>query len=429
MGNPPFIGQQLRNTIQSEDMAYIFGKGTPETKLDYVLCWYKKTLDYLNQTTKGRITAAFVSTNSICQGESVPTFWKRMSDNGIEICFAYRSFKWSNESTQDATVICTIIGFTNGEYKNKKFIFEGESRLEASHINAYLHDAPDIWITSRSNIPPSGFPKMIKGSEPTDGGDLFLTAEERTDIILKYPITEQYIKPFVGGDEYLNNKNGVFSRYCFWFENENPLECSKIKEIRERFERIKKKRAGSSADRIRKRAEVPYLFCQIRQPHSTYLLFPQHSSGERRYIPIGFMSEDVIVGNACYIISDATTYLFGILTSNVHMAWMRLVCGRLGNGYRYSPAIYNNFPFPTPTEEQKATIEKTAATILEVRMKFENNTLAEMYDPLTMPPELQKAHVENDRAVMKAYGFSIKDTSEELCVAALMKMYTKAVKV
>ena len=425
MGNPPFIGQQLRSKAQSSDMSYVFGQGTPETKLDYVVCWYKKSLEFMNITNGNRIKAAFVSTNSICQGESVPTFWKHMFDDGIDIVFAYKSFKWNSESNECATVVCVIVGFTNGNCADKKYLFENESKKMASHINAYLQDAPDIWITSRKNIPPNGFPKMVKGSEPTDGGNLFLNETEKNDLEKKYPQMSKYIKPFVGGDEYLSNKAGEHTRYCLWFEQGNPADYANISEIKNRLKDVAEKRLGSSADRIRKRAEYPYLFCQIRQPHTSYLLFPRHSSSERRYIPIGFMNPDIIVGDACYIIPDAPLFLFGVLTSNVHMAWTRLVCGRLGNGYRYSPAVYNNFPFPSLTEEQKNRISQTAQAILDARALYPNSSLAGLYDELLMPTELRKAHQQNDRAVMQAYGFSVKDTTEESCVAELMKMYQK----
>ena len=422
MGNPPFIGQQLRSKEQSDDMAFVFGKGVPETKLDYVLCWYKKAIEYMKCTLAGKIKAAFVSTNSICQGESVPTFWRNIIDEGLDIGFAYTSFDWSSESSKSATVVCVIIGFVYGQYEGKKIIISDDIVKQVGHINAYLHDADDIWITNRVNKPQEGYPKMIKGSEPTDGGNLFLTTEEAMQIVEKYPILKKYVKPFVGGDEFLNNKQDTFSRYCFWFDGGNPSDFTAIKEVRERLANIAEKRSNSSADRIRKRASYPYLFCQIRQPKSKYLLFPQHSTHERRYIPLGFMDPDVIVGNACYIISEASVLLFGLLMSNVHMAWMRLICGRLGNGYRYSPAIYNNFPWPTPTDAQKAKIEATAQGILDARALYSDSSLADLYDELTMPVELRKAHQANDRAVMEAYGFSVKMTEQE-CVAELMKMY------
>jgi len=424
MGNPPFVGQSLRSANQSADMIMIFDEGTPETKLDYVLCWYKKALDLMNSMERGRIISAFVSTNSICQGESVPTFWKRMSDNGIEICFAYKSFKWISESIHNATVSCVIIGFTNGNYCKQKVIYDDERKLKVEYINAYLQPAPDVWIVSRKNIPPKGLGKMTKGSEPTDGrGNLFVTPEEKDILELKYPSLKKYIRPFVGGDEYVNNKQGIYSRYCLWFENSSPADYANIKEINQRLQNVAEARRKSSASRIKNMADYPYLFCQIRQPHFEYLIFPRHTSINRKYIPIGYMSENIIVGDACYILADAPVYLFGILTSNVHMAWTKLVCGKLGDAaYRYSPAIYNNFPFPALTPEQKQKIEQTAQAILNARNLYPDCSLADLYDELTMPPELRKAHQQNDFAVMQAYGFDKKITESE-CVAELMKMY------
>ena len=425
MGNPPFVGQQLRKKEQSDDMAFIFGKGSPETKLDYVLCWYKKAITLMKSIQYHPIKAAFVSTNSICQGESVPTFWKNMFDEGLDIGFARTSFSWKNESTDSATVVCIVIGFSYGPYNHQKTIYTESGSKKANHINAYLIDAGDIWITSRKNIPQPGFPKMIKGSEPSDGGDLFLSSEKADELLSLYPGLKEYIKPFVGGDEFLNSKPNTFSRYCFWFEGGNPDDYVMIKDIRDRLERIAQKRASSSADRIRKRAAYPYLFCQIRQPKTKYLLFPRHSSHGRKYIPLGFMSPDVIVGDACYILPSDSLYLFGVLMSDVHMAWTSLVCGRLGNGYRYSPAIYNNFPMPNASIEQKAKIEKTAQGILDARDLYRNSSLSSIYNDLTMPPELRKAHRENDKAVMQAYGFDWRTMTESACVAELMKLYQK----
>ncbi len=425
MGNPPFVGQQLRSKSQSEDMAIVFGKGTSETKLDYVLCWYKKSLDLINSVQNNKIKVAFVSTNSICQGESVPTFWNRMFEDDIDLGFAYKTFKWNNESSTSASVHCVIIGFSNKPYIGNKYIFDDTKKTKVEHINAYLQNAPDVWITSRINVPPKDMPKMIKGSEPCDGGKLFLTASEKSEFENNYPSLARYIKPFVGGDEYLKNKFGVFTRFCLWFKNGRIEDYAHIREIKSRLSFIADKRRASSADRIRVKANYPYLFCQIRQPDSNYLIFPQHSSGDRKYIPIGFMDKDVIVGNACYIIPQASLYLFGILISNVHNAWMRLVCGRIGTGYRYSPAIYNNFPFPEINYQQKAKIEQTAQAILDARALYPNNTLADLYDENTMPPELRKAHQHNDKAVMQEYGFWGKLNTESECVAELMKMYNK----
>ena len=278
------------------------------------------------------------------------------------------------------------------------------------------------------NRPQNGLPKMTTGSPPTDDGALTLSAEEKKEIELQYPVLRKYIKPFIGAREFLHDKVGTYSRYCFWFEKGNPAEYTNIGIIKERLQRVKALRESSNADRIQKMADYPFLFCQIRQPKSTYLVFPRHSSQNRRYIPIGFITPDVIAGDACSIIPDVTIYEFGILTSNVHNAWMRVVCGRIKSDFRYSPAVYNNFPWPDPTDEQKARIEQTAQGILDARALYPDASLADLYDPLTMPPELRKAHQENDRAVMQAYGMPIKETDEAACVAWLMRLYQQKVK-
>lgn len=421
MGNPPFVGQTQKTREQSIDMATIFGSGSPETKLDYVICWYKKAMRYIKNTT---IKVAFVSTNSICQGESVPTFWRNMIEDGAEIQFAHNHFKWTSESTKAAAVYCIIVGFSNTTISKKK-LYNGKSVKICEHINAYLFDGPDVWLESRGK-PQSDMPKLQKGSEPSDGGNLFLTKQEKDELVRKYPTIEKYIKPFIGASEFLNLKNGEFNRYCFWFAEEyNPTELRGIKEIESRFWAIKEKRSSSSADRIRKMADKPYLFSQIRQPKSTYIVIPETTTSNRRYIPMGFFNPNIIAGNSTLIAPDLSLYHFGILISNVHMAWMRTVCGRMGMGYRYSPAVYNNFPWPTPTNEQKARIIQTAQDILIARSLFPNSSLVDLYDPLIMPLELQNAHNANNKAVMKAYGFSVRDMSEEDCVVELMKMYEK----
>lgn len=268
---------------------------------------------------------------------------------------------------------------------------------------------------------------MTTGSPPTDNGGLLLTAEEKEIFIKKYPILEKYIRPFIGAREFLHDNIGTYSRYCLWFKDGNNKEFGHIPEIRKRLEMVVELRSKSKADRIQKMAVYPWLFCQIRQPSSTYLVFPRHSSERRRYIPIGFVESEIIAGDACSIIPDATIYQFGILISNVHMAWMRVIAGRLKSDYRYSPSIYNNFPWPAPTEAQKAKIEKTAQGILDARAKYPDSSLADLYDEVLMPPELRKAHQANDRAVMEAYGFWGKLNTESECVAQLMKMYQKLV--
>ena len=420
IGNPPFVGQSVRSKEQSDDMAFIWGKGAIETKLDYVICWYKKAIDYINGTD---VKAAFVSTNSICQGESVPTFWRKMiEDYGAVINFAYKPFVWSSEAVEKAAVHCVIVGFTSFESREAKFIYDEKGKKEVTHINPYLYDAPDIWITNRINKPQNGLSKMTTGSPPTDDGGLLMTAEEKLHLESKYPVLARYMMPFIGEREFLHDKVGEFSRYCLWFKDGNPSDYAHIPEIKARLEKVKAIRERSNADRIRKMADYPYLFCQNRQPVSTYLVIPRHSSENRRYIPIVFMSPEVIAGDACSLIPDVSIYEFGVLTSNVHMAWVRIVAGRLGMGIRYSPAVYNNFVWPSPTEKQKAKIAMTAQHILDVRTQYPESSLADLYAPLTMPEELLKAHKANDAAVCEAYGWP-KGISEEEIVRKLFRLY------
>lgn len=423
MGNPPFVGQAMKTKEQSEETAMIFGKGSPETKLDYVLCWYRKALLIMQQNTN--ITSAFVSTNSICQGESVPTFWKNMVDAGAEIQFAHTNFAWASESSKSAQVYCVIVGFSAMHRTSKKQLYTNNVRKECEHINAYLTPASDIWIASRSKN--DELPKMEKGSEPTDGGQLFLTKEEAETLVAKYPQLAKYIRKFIGGNEVIANKPNEFSRFCLWFVEATPTDFIHIPEIRERLKQVQELRQNSTADRIQKRADFPYLFCQVRQPNRDYIIIPRVSTASRKYIPLAYMDKDVICGDSTYIIGNTSLYLFGILNSNVHNAWTRVTCGRLGMAIRYTPAIYYNFPFPKPTEEQRARIETTAQAILDARAKYPNCSLSDLYDEIGMPPELRKAHQDNDRAVMAAYGFSPKMTESE-CVAELFKSYQQLTK-
>ena len=424
MGNPPFVGQYLKNDSQKDDMAFVFGKGSIETKLDYVLCWYRKASDYIQDVPKRRIKVAFVSTNSVCQGESVPTFWKYLvEDRNVEIQFAYTTFIWDSEANQKANVHCVIVGFTNSKIDTEKLLYKNGKKLKCNHINPYLQPVGDIWITNSTNIPRKNMPKMTTGSPPTDDGGLLLSPEEKDYFESKYPALKKYIRPFMGAREFLHDKAGTYSRYCFWFEGVKPNEIPHSKDVDERLQRVKDLREKSNADRIQKMAVYPYLFCQIRQPKTTYLIIPEHSSQNRKYIPIGFIDPYVIASNACSIIPNISIYDFGILTSNVHMAWTKIVCGRLKSDIRYSPAIYNNFPFPDVTPENKSKISKTAQAILDARLLYPSSSLAELYDELRMPPELRKAHQENDKAVMEAYGFDWRKMTESDCVAELMKMY------
>lgn len=425
MGNPPFVGQSVRTKEQANDMNSIFGKGEIETKLDYVLCWYKKSLDYIIEAEQ-EILTAFVSTNSICQGESVPTFWKKMISEGVVIKFAHKTFVWNSETIDQAAVHCVIIGFSTKNDNNVRLLYDDNKLDYVNHINPYLYPMADIWIENRVNKPKNGRPKMTTGSPPTDGGALTLKKSEKELLEQQYPSLKKYIKPFIGAREFLHDSVGTYSRYCLWFQNAAPSDYRKIPDIVDRLNIVKETRMNSNATRIQKMADYPYLFCQIRQPESTYLVFPRHSTQNRKYIPIGFVTPDVIAGDACSIIPDASLYDFGILTSNIHNAWMRLLAGRIKSDFRYSPAIYNNFPWPTPTEVQKTKIEETAQGILDARALYPDASLADLYDELTMPPELRKAHVRNDQAVAAAYGLnknSPEFKSESACVAMLMRMY------
>lgn len=419
MGNPPFVGHQWRSKSQNEDMELAFHDLKKHGKLDYVTAWYNKTCDFVKGT---KIEIAFVSTNSISQGESVGILWKFLFEKGVEIQFAYRTFIWDSEANDKAHVHCVIIGFSMHHENRKKILFVDGQKMEATHINGYLLDAPDVFIESRGRQL-FGLPNMSKGSQPTDGGFLLLSTEEKEKMISEYPSTEKFIKRFVGSRDLINNEY----RYCLWLKGVAPSEYRHIPPIMERIEMVKQVRLKSPTKSVVKGADTPMLFTQIRQPSTYYLAVPEVSSQTRRYIPISFMSPDIIASNKLYLIPDATLSMFGILISNVHMAWTRVVCGRLKSDYSYSPAVYNNFPWPTPTKEQKVKIEKTAQGILDARALYPDSSLADLYDPLTMPPELRKAHTANDIAVMKAYGFSTK-MSEADCVARLMEMYQELTK-
>ncbi len=412
MGNPPFVGFTFMSSEQKEDIQNLF----PGIKnLDFVSGWFKKASDYIKDTN---IECGFVSTNSITQGETVSRLWESLD---IKINFAYQSFIWNSEATLKAHVHCVIIGFAYQNRKIKK-LYQSDSCKIVKNINAYLCNAPDILISSR-NKPLCNVPKMIYGNKPADGGNLIIENDEYDDFISKEPEAKKYIKPLLGASEFINNKK----RWCLWLVGASPAEIKKLPLILERVRRCRETRENSIAAGIRKFAAMPALFAQITQPEGKeYILVPCHSSENRKYIPFGFVSPDVIVSNAVLIIPDANLYHFGVLTSNVHMAWTRAVCGRIKSDYRYSKDIvYNNFPWCNPTPEQKALIEQTAQSILDARALYPDCSLADLYDEVTMPPELRKAHQANDRAVMKAYGFDVKTMTESSCVAELMKMYKR----
>ena len=418
MGNPPFVGARLMAKEQKDDLLEIFGKKWKNIgNMDYVCGWYLKSAQMIKANPV--IKAALVSTNSITQGEQVANLWKPLSEQyGIHFDFAYRTFRWDSEADIKAHVHCVILGFSISGNSAKHIYLSDAQTIPASNINGYLMDAPDIWIDSRSK-PLCDVPEMVFGSMANDGGNLILSEEERDILVNKHPQIEPFIYMFLGAEEFINNKK----RYCLWLVNCPPSVTRSCPPVLERIENVRNLRAQSSRPGTRKMADYPMLFGENRQPDSKYLLVPRVSSERRRYVPIGFLNSEVIASDAVQIIPNATLYHFGVLTSNVHNAWMRVVCGRLKSDYRYSKDIvYNNFPWCQPTEEQKARIEQTAQAILDARAKYPDCSLADLYDEVTMPPELRRAHQENDRAVMAAYGFSTKMTESE-CVAELFKLY------
>lgn len=423
MGNPPFVGYSLQDKAQKEDILsiYVDENGKPYKtagKIDYVSGWYFKAASFMQGTA---IRTAFVSTNSITQGEQVAGVWKPLYDRfGIHVDFAYRTFRWDSEASLKAHVHCVIVGFSVASYLEKKWIFTGDRAQEAENINAYLMDAPNVFIDSRSR-PLCAVPLMTTGNRPADGGHLIIEDVDYADFIKKEPLAKQYIKKLIGAAEFINNKK----RWCLWLVGVSPADLRKMPLVMQRVEACKADRAAAPDAGRRKLAERPTQFREINNP-DTFVVIPAVSSERRKYIPIGFLDKETIATNLVITIPDATLYHFGVLTSNVHMAWMRAVCGRLKSDYRYSKdVVYNNFPWPTPTDEQREKIEQTAQAILDARNLYPDCSLADLYDEAAMPPELRKAHQQNDKAVMQAYGFWGKLNTESACVAELMKMYQK----
>lgn len=411
MGNPPFHGFTFMTKEQKADMQAIF----PGVKnLDYVCAWYKKASDYIANT---KIEVAFVSTNSIVQGETVSRFWDFMKDDVIN--FAYKTFVWDSEASAKAHVHCVIIGFSKIS-RSDKFLYDNGRATLAKNINHYLIDGENILVRSR-NKPICDVPKMIYGNKPADGGNLIIEDEDLNDFISRDPNSKKFIYPLLGASEYIKGKK----RWCLWLVGASPDELKKCPLILERVRKCKEVRENSVAAGIRKFAATPTLFAQRTQPvDKDFIIVPRVSSQARRYVPMGFIKAGTIVTDRVQIIPDASLYDFGIIISNVHMAWMRTTCMRLKSDYSYSKDIvYNNFPWPEPTDAQKAKIEQTAQAILDARALYPDSSLADLYDEVLMPPELRKAHQNNDRAVMQAYGFDIKTTTESKCVAELMRLY------
>ena len=422
IGNPPFVGARLMSESQKQDVIDIFGaKWKNVGNMDYVCCWYKKAAELIKQAPQAR--AALVSTNSICQGEQVANLWQKLFDDGIRINFAYRTFRWDSEASLKAHVHCVIVGFSYQKVK-PCFIYDGDRKIEAANINAYLIDGPDVFIIGRPK-PLCCIPEIGIGNLPIDGGNYLFTKEQMNEFIKIEPKSVSYFKLWYGSEEFIHRK----PRYCLWLGDCSPAELRQMPNCLKRIEAVRLFRKESKRAATNKLADTPTHFSTENMPQGNYIIVPKVSSERRRYIPMGFMSPDAFASDLVFIIPDATLYHFGILESNVHMAWMRAVCGRLKSDYRYSKdVVYNNFPWPTPTDEQKAKIEQTAQAILDARALYPDSSLADLYDELTMPVELRRAHQDNDRAVMAAYGFPIKTMTESQCVAELFKLYQELTK-
>ena len=414
MGNPPFVGYAYQSAEQKKEMSLIMGD--MGKNMDYVACWYRKATDYMKNSN---IRTALVSTNSISQGEQVAALWKPLFNESVHIDFAYRTFRWDSEAKLKAHVHCVIIGFSIAPNQNPKVIYTDNNPRYANNINAYLVDAENVFIDRRAK-PLCDAPEMFRGSQPTDDGNFILTADEKDALIGAEPQSEKYIRPFMMGRNFIQRQ----PRYCLWLAGANPQDIKNIHYIMERVKKVQIFREQSKKAATRAKAATPTLFDEIRISNTDYVAIPKVSSEQRRYIPIDYLSANIIPGDKLFVMKNASLYHFGVIVSNVHMAWMRAVCGRLKSDYSYSNTIvYNNFPWCNPTNEQREKIEQTAKGILDARALYPDSSLADLYDELLMPIELRKAHMQNDKAVMQAYGFSIKDTTEESCVAELMKMY------
>lgn len=418
MGNPPFVGARLMSSAQKKDVTEIFDGVKNNGNLDYVSCWYKKSADIMTETT---IRTALVSTNSITQGEQVAILWKNLFEYGVHIDFAHRTFRWDSEASLKAHVHCVIVGFSIAPNTAAKRLFDNGTEKIVKNINGYLVEADNVIIDSKTK-PICNVPEIGIGNKPIDGGYYLFTEEEMLKFIEKEPESQKYFKKWLGSKEFING----FCRYCLWLGDCTPKELMSMPECLKRIEAVRQFRLESNSAGTRKLADKPTRFHVENMPHGNSIIIPKVSSERRRYIPIGIIDRDTFASDLVFLIPNATMYHFGILTSNVHMAWMRAVAGRLKSDYRYSKDIvYNNFPWCIPTDEQRTLIEKTAQSILDARAKYPDCSFADIYgDQMYLFSDLVTAHQLNDRAVMQAYGFPIKITESE-CVAELMKMYRK----
>ena len=418
IGNPPFVGARFMNESQKQDVVDVFGaKWKNVGNLDYVCCWYKETANLMKLNPNCR--AALVSTNTICQGEQVANLWQPLMENGLQINFAHRTFRWDSEASLKAHVHCVVVGFSYQQLL-PCYIYDGEKKIEAKNINAYLIDTKNVFVGSRQH-PLCNVPEIGIGNKPIDGGYYLFEKDEMDEFIKNEPQSSIYFHPYYGAFEFINQK----PRYCLWLGDCSPSELRKLPYCMKRVESVRNYRLSSKSPGTVKLADRPTRFHVENMPKGSYIVIPQVSSQNRRYIPMGYMDESVICSDKVRLMSGGTLYHFGILESNVHMAWMRVVCGRLKSDYSYTVNnVYNNYPWPNPTEEQKQKIEQTAQAILDARALYPDSSLADLYDEVAMPVELRRAHQQNDRAVMEAYGFPVKSSfTESQCVTELFKLY------
>ena len=418
MGNPPFLGARMMSTVQKEDLFNVFGENWPNVgNLDYVCCWYKKACDMAYNSD---IRMAFVSTNTICQGEQVANLWEKLFEFGIHIDFAHRTFHWDSEANLKAHVHCIIVGFSYSKSLRSKFIYTSEEAIEATNINAYLIDGPNIFVGSR-NIPLSPVPMLGIGNKPVDGGNYLFTKEEMDEFISVEPRSAQYFRPFYGAVEFIHQK----PRYCLWLGDCSPAQLRNLPNCLKRVEAVRTFRLASKSEGTRRLADRPTRFHVENMPTQSSIVIPQVSSQNRKYIPMGYMGADVLCSDKVRLMPEGTLYHLGVLESSVHMAWVRVVSGRLKSDYSYTVNnVYNNFPWPTPNDAQIAKIELKAQAILDARNLYPDCSLADLYDETTMPIELKKAHQANDKAVIEAYGFTPSMTEEQI-VTELFHLYKK----
>ena len=422
IGNPPFVGARMMNESQKEDMTCVFGSWWKNVgNMDYVCCWYKRAANYMRINNKCR--TALVSTNSICQGEQVANLWQSLMEDGIRIDFAHRTFRWDSESTLKAHVHCVIVGFSDDDYKERECVlFDGDKVQVVSHINAYLMDAPNVFVQSRPK-PLCDVPLLLTGSQRIDNDKFVFTETEKDTFIKLEPASEKYFHLWYGADEFINSR----PRWVLYLGQCSPAELRAMPHCMDIIRQVREYRLASKRAQTVKAALTPNHFGLEVIPDKDFMIVPVVSSERRLYVPMGFMTPNVMCSNQVNLIPDATLYHFGVLESNVHMAWMRAVCGRLKSDYRYSKdVVFNNFPWPSPSDAQREKIEQSAQAILDARAKYPDSSLADLYDELTMPADLRKAHEQNDRAVMAAYGLDPKiaeSEKETYIVAELFRMY------